>query len=170
MKSDDGLLFATCAYGMGVDKKNVRSVFHYSLPEDEAMYLQESGRAGRDGCRADAYVYLTPFEKSPLRRHFEGNCCIRASLIKALGQGYGESCTGCSFCLGEIGTRYAGEEEVLAFFKKRPFIYTASRFSKRKDNLLPLYTEKERWCLIQALIKEKKLFSLFSHLVLRRGF
>jgi len=46
--SDDGILSTTCAYGMGVDKKNVRTVIHLELPSSVEAFLQESGRAGRD--------------------------------------------------------------------------------------------------------------------------
>ncbi len=56
MKSEDGILVSTCAYGMGVDKKNIRSVLHYSAPPSVEAYIQESGRAGRDGDRAQAVL------------------------------------------------------------------------------------------------------------------
>jgi len=56
MKSDTGILVSTCAYGMGVDKKNIRSVLHYSAPPSVEAYIQESGRAGRDGDQAQAVL------------------------------------------------------------------------------------------------------------------
>ncbi len=49
MDSSDGLLFSTCAYGMGMDKANVRTVVHFGPSASVEAYLQESGRAGRDG-------------------------------------------------------------------------------------------------------------------------
>ncbi|MDD4211459.1 MAG: helicase-related protein [Clostridia bacterium] len=53
------LLVATKAFGMGVNKPNIRYTFHYGIPSSiEALY-QEAGRSGRDGKRADCYIILT---------------------------------------------------------------------------------------------------------------
>jgi ATP-dependent DNA helicase RecQ len=66
LSSEDGILCATCAYGMGVDKKNIRTVIHLSPPSSAEAYLQESGRASRDGKGASAWLIMTPEDRAGL--------------------------------------------------------------------------------------------------------
>jgi RecQ family ATP-dependent DNA helicase len=71
--SEDGLdvVVATSAFGMGIDKPNVRYVLHSAPPESPDSYYQEIGRAGRDGEPADAVLYYRS-EDLGLRRFFAG--------------------------------------------------------------------------------------------------
>jgi ATP-dependent DNA helicase RecQ len=63
-----GVLVATCAYGMGVDKANIRTVIHRDIPPSVEAYLQESGRAGRDGKFSRAFLVWGPDDVPVLER------------------------------------------------------------------------------------------------------
>jgi ATP-dependent DNA helicase RecQ len=62
------VIVATVAFGMGVDKANIRMVVHFSLPESLEAYVQESGRAGRDGRPARCVLLVAPSDKANLTR------------------------------------------------------------------------------------------------------
>lgn len=130
MKSDSAVLFATCAYGMGVDKKNIRTVIHYSMPRSLEDYAQEAGRAGRDGKPSDAVVLFSRRDLEACGCRFPGGLkeravyeyltldsgCLRAFLNEYLGSST-PSCNGCDVCGGfDIWNDFL-ERGLLSFFK-----------------------------------------------------
>ncbi|MDX6376715.1 MAG: ATP-dependent helicase RecQ [Gaiellaceae bacterium] len=68
MASDDAVIACTNAFGMGVDKSNVRSVWHWNLPGSLEAYYQEAGRAGRDGEPARAVLLYAPADRGIIGR------------------------------------------------------------------------------------------------------
>ena len=118
--SADGVLCATCAYGMGVDKKNIRTVIHWSCPDDAVSFMQESGRAGRDGNPAASYIFLSHSDDESIRKPFTSGC-IRNGILRAMGEeAENGRCLACSSCIME-NTPRAGEREILRHIRRHPF-------------------------------------------------
>lgn len=136
LQSDTGILCATCAYGMGMDKPNVRTVIHYSLPSSVEAYLQESGRAGRDRQPGKAILLYHPSDKfrekdnpgEELRRRYEkllefaenNKNCRRESLLAIL-EAEPEDCENCDVCCKKVITEDPDKkkmEEFLSRYKK----------------------------------------------------
>lgn len=122
IRDDLQIVVATVAFGMGIDKPNVRFVVHYDLPRHMEGYYQETGRAGRDGLPAEALMLFGTQDVATARYHVEQNAnddqrridshklnsmvgfaesltCRRRVLLGYLGERLEVDCGNCDICL-----------------------------------------------------------------------
>lgn len=112
MSGETRIVVATVAFGMGINKSNIRSVIHFNMPPSFENYVQEIGRAGRDGLPAHCHLFIDPgndVDKWELRRHIFSNGVDRRT-IRLLLQKIFVPCSCVAKNARENGLRCPGHE------------------------------------------------------------
>ena len=140
INDDIKIMIATNAFGMGIDKPNIRWVLHYNMPQSIENYYQEIGRAGRDGEDSECVLLFSPGDihtqkylvevgiENPERKRVQykklqqmvdlvySNTCYRKSILNYFGEHFLEECNNCSNCLndGEVVDKTLDAQKVIS--------------------------------------------------------
>jgi ATP-dependent DNA helicase RecQ len=182
-KNPRGILVSTCAYGMGVDKADIRTVIHRDCPPSVEAYLQESGRAGRDGNSSEAILLWGPGDKRRMelarsetdRRRMAGlldyaqdtRHCRREALLRLLNyESAGDRpekncCDVCDTAAGAPGKNAAAlreEPALLDFFRRNRRAFTlreAAQILSEAENIR--WSVEEAKQAVRQLVRMKQL-------------
>lgn len=179
--SDDGILAATCAYGMGMDKGNIYSVVHLDAPAHLENFAQEAGRAGRKGDNVNSILLWNQADTKRWKNAKEGSrekaagnfalakSCRRQIMLDYLG-GEKAVCSGCDVCDARqtgknLNYKADDAEIVLKFIRKNRRLYTREEATGEIEELL---NKRDLKTFGMNVWEAKDISEIFSQLLAER--
>jgi ATP-dependent DNA helicase RecQ len=184
-KDEYKVIVATIAFGMGIDKSNVRFVIHHDVSKNIEGYYQETGRAGRDGLRSDALLFYSSGDIMKLRRfaqiednpkqsaismrklqmmqdYCENEGCRRQYLMQYFGEQFPAYCGSCDYCLSSLEEKDATQDaqKLLSAVVRTGERYGASYIidflrGSSAEKINPAHKEIKTWGVGKNLKKEE---------------
>jgi ATP-dependent DNA helicase RecQ len=180
LHNPEAVLVATCAFGLGIDKPDIRTVIHRDCPPSVEAYLQESGRAGRDGAQSRAIILWGPEDEGNLKRaetetgrrrigellNYARDIrhCRREALLDLLnyeGKSDHPETLCCDVCEGRSDAGLREEASLLDFFRRNKrslTIHEAARILAQDEKFR--WPEEDAQYAVHYLVKNKKLRKL----------